>query len=199
MNIGDRIKKIRGKASQTDFGTRLGKSRNTIMRYETNKRTPDSDFLLSLYNNLGIDPKWVLTGEGPMHKGETEHSIPTPDKHKLPWNADIQDLLIRLSQEFAGYQKKAMAAHDEEPLQYCPDDNLGLGESVELLAKIYNSGNQVLIRAIAANLHAFSEAIDNKELSMQAVETMSKMNDRILQLEKRIEELESAPKKAVNG
>jgi len=46
-----------------------------------------------------------------------------------------------------------------------PSDELGLGDSVELLAKIYTSKNPVLIRAVAANLHAYSEAVDNKTLA----------------------------------
>jgi len=65
-----------------------------------------------------------------------------------------------------------------------PSDKLGLGESVELLAKIYNSGNKVLIRAIAANLHAFSEAVDNKALAQRAIDMMDEMNKRVLALEK---------------
>ena len=64
-----------------------------------------------------------------------------------------------------------------------PSDNLGLGESVELLAKIYNSGNKVLIRAIAANLNAFGEAIDNKALAQKAIDMMDGMNRRILAME----------------
>ena len=69
---------------------------------------------------------------------------------------------------------------DTAPL---PSDNLGLGESVELLAKIYNSGNKVLIRAIAANLNAFGEAIDNKALAQKAIDMMDGMNRRILAME----------------
>jgi len=64
-----------------------------------------------------------------------------------------------------------------------PSDNLGLGESVELLAKIYNSGNKVLIRAISANLNAFGEAIDNKALAQKAITMMDEMNRRMLALE----------------
>ena len=64
-----------------------------------------------------------------------------------------------------------------------PLDNMGLGESVELLAKIYNSDNKVLIRAIAANLNAFGEAIDNEALAQKAITMMDEMNKRMLALE----------------
>lgn len=77
---------------------------------------------------------------------------------------------------------------DASPL---PSDNLGLGESVELLAKIYNSGNKVLIRAIAANLNAFGEAIDNKALAQKAIDMMDEMNKRMLALEEDLAKLKS--------
>lgn len=72
-----------------------------------------------------------------------------------------------------------------------PDDDIGLGESVELLAKIYNSGNQVLVRAIAANLHAFSEAVDNKALAMQTIGMMDEMNQRMLVMENELARMKS--------
>jgi hypothetical protein len=71
-----------------------------------------------------------------------------------------------------------------------PSDTLGLGESVELLAKIYNSGNTVLVRAINANLHAFSEAVDNKALAQRAIDMMDEMNRRVLTLENKLANLE---------
>jgi transcriptional regulator with XRE-family HTH domain len=70
-----------------------------------------------------------------------------------------------------------------------PDDDIGLGESVELLAKIYNSGNQVLVRAIAANLHAFSEAVDNKALALKTISMMDEMNKGMLSLKNEMDEM----------
>ncbi|MDH5524483.1 MAG: helix-turn-helix domain-containing protein [Desulfobulbaceae bacterium] len=80
-----------------------------------------------------------------------------------------------------------------------PSDNLGLGESVELLAKIYHSGNKVLVRAIAANLNAFGEAIDNKALAAATMIELEQMKNRMLVMEKKVAGLESIPKKVVNG
>ena len=72
-----------------------------------------------------------------------------------------------------------------------PREDLGLGASVELLAKIYNSGNKVLIRAIAANLNAFGEAIDNKALAQKAIDMIDEMNKRMLAMEKDLAKLKS--------
>jgi len=95
-------------------------------------------------------------------------------------------------------QKNTLPSDDAPPAM--PYDNIGLGESVELLAKIYNSGNTVLIRAIAANLHAFSEAIDNKILALNTVNMMKEMDKRMTVMEKKLAESTAAPpQKAANG
>ena len=91
--------------------------------------------------------------------------------------SDDVPMLLRETSERPSVVKETV---DALPL---PSDNLGLGESVELLAKIYNSGNKVLIRAIAANLNAFGEAIDNKALAQKAIDMMDGMNRRILAME----------------
>ncbi len=81
-----------------------------------------------------------------------------------------------------------------------PSDKLGLGESVELLAKIYTSGNPVLIRAIAANLHAFSEAIDNKILAVNMKRRMGEMEQRMTAMEEKLAQATAAPPpKVANG
>lgn len=67
--------------------------------------------------------------------------------------------------------------------------DLDLTKGVALLAKIYGSGDQVLIRAIVANLSAFSESIDNKARAIEAEGRMSQMENRLKALEKQLAEL----------
>ena len=44
----------------------MGISRNTLVRYENNKRTPDADFMQELVRRYGVDANWLLLGaEGP--------------------------------------------------------------------------------------------------------------------------------------
>ena len=142
--VGDRIKQLRGKESQGTFGTRFGISRNTVMRYESGDRKPDTDFIVAVCEAYNINAHWLLTGDGP-EKLDQQNGLPAAKTAADPQPSD-----------------------NHKPAQPTPSDDLGLGESVELLAKIYNSGNTVLVRAIAANLNAFSEAIDNKALAQQA-------------------------------
>lgn len=75
MTLGERLKKIRNDVSQKDFGAKFGATPNTIRRYETGANPPDADFLLSVCNEYSINPTWLLTGEGQMHKGEAQNII----------------------------------------------------------------------------------------------------------------------------
>lgn len=66
--------------------------------------------------------------------------------------------------------------------------SLGFGECAEMLAKIFASKNQVLIRAISANLLAFSETVDAKITIAQMKEDQKTSNDRVAELERRMDE-----------
>ena len=114
---------------------------------------------------------------------EEEKSVPGGNIFKA-----LSDLGFNVSWFFNDDVPMLSGEKPERPLAVketagAPSEDLGLGASVELLAKIYNSGNKVLIRAIAANLNAFGEAIDNKALAQKAIDMMDEMNRRILALE----------------
>lgn len=64
MGVGDRLKLIRGTRSQEDAAAGIGVSMNSWGRYEREERPPDADFLLKLRQKQGINPDWLLTGEG---------------------------------------------------------------------------------------------------------------------------------------
>lgn len=67
---------------------------------------------------------------------------------------------------------------------------IDLTRGVTLLAKIYGSGNQILIRAIIANLLAFAEAIDNKQRALELEIDNRELRARVDTLEKRLAALE---------
>jgi len=244
-SIGERIRKLRGKESVTSFSNKIGVHRNTLPRYESGERKPDTDFIATLCREYQVSPTWLLLGEGPKELAPYQADAAI-DNAKVLLDNDpearkrqagrIKDcgVLMRQSRQEAEALFTDIATAlglDESKAEYLrqtlnttifertlaeqqrdqaysqkpaaappiPDDNIGFGECADLLNKIFNSGNQVLIRAIAANLHAFSEAIDNKALAAHTVKLMEQMNERIIALEKRLKELEAVPKKAANG
>lgn len=62
--IGERLKSVRGRLTQAAFADLLGLERKTVSRYESGERAPDALALLRLLAGFGVDPAWLLTGEG---------------------------------------------------------------------------------------------------------------------------------------
>jgi transcriptional regulator with XRE-family HTH domain len=61
--IGARIAQIRQQTTQTQFAATLGIHKNTLIRYEQEKRHPDSAFLVRICTQYGVDPNWLLSGQ----------------------------------------------------------------------------------------------------------------------------------------
>ncbi len=167
MSIGSKLKYARtflGK-TQTEMGEAIGKTKQGWQTYERGSSIPGGQVFEEL-SKLGFNVGWFFSDDVPMLLADMQKN--------------------RSTQTTAADQ----TGINKEPISKMPSDDLGLGQSVELLAKIYNSGNTVLVRAIAANLHAFSEAVDNKALAQRAIDMMDEMNKRVLTLENKLAHLE---------
>ncbi len=168
---GKRIKLVRGEMSRDAFAQIIGSNRNSLARYESGQGSPPLALVGKICEEFNININWILTGEGQMRRGDQDKLTTAPPK-----TADL------------GQYASDQAIPD------MPSDNLGLGESVELLAKIYTSGNPVLIRAIAANLNAFSEAIDNKILAVNMKERMEILEAEMDEMKRMVMNLKSTTK-----
>jgi transcriptional regulator with XRE-family HTH domain len=73
--LGARLRTVRGNLSQQEFGERLATSAQTIGRYEREERSPDAAFLRALMDRFGIDPRWLVTGDGEMALSEPPSPI----------------------------------------------------------------------------------------------------------------------------
>lgn len=67
MGIGKRIQTVRGDVSREDFAAVLGIHAQTLGRYERGERLPDSDFVKAVCEKYGVNPAWLLLGEGEMY------------------------------------------------------------------------------------------------------------------------------------
>ncbi|MBI9081930.1 MAG: helix-turn-helix transcriptional regulator [Pseudodesulfovibrio sp.] len=72
MNIGERLKAVRGKTTQKDFAKSLGVALNTLGKYERGERTPNVNIALEVVRQCGVNLHWLLSGEGCMREGEIE-------------------------------------------------------------------------------------------------------------------------------
>jgi hypothetical protein len=60
---------------------------------------------------------------------------------------------------------------------------LGLGKAVDLLATIYAAKDEMLIRAINANLEAFCSAVGEKERRIEREQDLQRLEERVKELE----------------
>ncbi len=103
-SLGERIAHIRGRLTQQDFAERLGVSRNTLVRYENNKRIPDADFLQRLVSDFGADPQWLLMGgKTPRELNSVEAALLDNFRH-CP--AEEQDAIVKTSALLAQSKSK---------------------------------------------------------------------------------------------
>lgn len=70
--LGERLKIIQKKSGKTlpEFAQSLGISRDSLINYQQNRTFPDSRILSTICEKYGINPTWLLMGEGEPFLGE---------------------------------------------------------------------------------------------------------------------------------
>lgn len=75
MKVGDRIRSVRGKKTQTEFAKALGvKKQNYISRYERG-RIPSPDLLVRIAQMGRVSTDWLLTGKQGRAGGAIPRSL----------------------------------------------------------------------------------------------------------------------------
>ncbi|CBJ42992.1 helix-turn-helix domain-containing protein [Ralstonia solanacearum] len=97
QTVGDRIKAVRGDRGISEFAAELGVNRKTVTRWEADEALPDGGSLLVLKTRFGVDPGWVLTGEG----DSPDASTLTPEEQLLLSRyrsspAELRDAALRV-------------------------------------------------------------------------------------------------------
>lgn len=161
MSFSERVKEVRGDLTQKIFAEKIGVHVNTVSRWERGEQTPDQKDLctiLSLFSD--ISPEWLLTGEGDRkRRGQSQRGMSKNDN----------DATFRHSRSVE--------------FEQVPFDSLGMVEGMGLLTKIYSAADPVYIRAINANLMAFSDAVESKALAKD-------MENRLQELESKLAEMD---------
>ncbi len=77
--FGERIRRVRGGKSMSEFAAGFGIHKNTLARYEKGDGLPDAGFLAKLCEVYRINPAWMLTGKGPAHSADRQGDSPLCD------------------------------------------------------------------------------------------------------------------------
>jgi DNA-binding transcriptional regulator YiaG len=166
MTISDRIKKIRAHLgySQKKMAEALGITTRTWQVWEEGGNSPGGKHVESLVL-LGFNANWLFTGSGSMLLGEAA-PVQQQQPPQQPWSAE-------------GVEQSPYAAFD----------SLGVVEGMGMLTSIYGSGDTIYIRAINANLMAFSDAIIIKKTNKDMQLEINTLKNRIAELEQKFEKL----------
>lgn len=65
-NFAARLQAAMGSLSGKDLAEKVGHSQSTIHRYTSGESIPRGDHLLVIADVLGVEVRWLLTGEGPQ-------------------------------------------------------------------------------------------------------------------------------------
>lgn len=79
----------------------------------------------------------------------------------------------------------------DAPPQWPIEFSIEIEEAIGMIAKIFKSRNQVLIRAISANLMAFSETVETQGEIIKMRKEQQAGQSRMAMIEKRLDELEA--------
>jgi transcriptional regulator with XRE-family HTH domain len=144
--------------NRTAFAKSIGVSSAHISALEKEKGSPSEQFVKAVAARYDFSEKWLSNGEGEMHPCSVHQPQPDYDQHG-GWKP-------RSIEEMAGVPK-----------------GLGMGKAVDLLATIYAAKDEMLIRAINANLEAFCGALDDKKRRLEREIELERLEARIAELE----------------
>ncbi|MFZ5775073.1 MAG: helix-turn-helix domain-containing protein [Thermodesulfobacteriota bacterium] len=148
--VWGRIRKATDLTSFTELAAAVGVQQSAVSKVRKKGEFPPG-WIFSLATRYGLTSDWVARGEGPMRRGET---APAP-------------------------QQPSQSFQPQQALPAAGEFHLSMGDSMELLVNIHKSGNNVLIRAINANLMAFNEAIENRERAETTVNAIAEMREQM--------------------
>ena len=102
--LGQRLKLVRGKLSQSAISTQLGIPQQTWNNYETGKSNPNLGFLDALCTKFKINTDWLLFGRGEMRSGD-EGTAPPPFPPGAAFPPDVVFTVVEALEEFLQAQQ----------------------------------------------------------------------------------------------
>ena len=130
--IGQRIKERRSelKFTQRSLGKRAGVAHVTISQWERDETSPRGDNLFRLAEALGVEPGWIIRGEG-GHEQEGDVIVITP----------LQRELLDLFSRLPASEKEMHMTNLRERVKECEDsfsEHLKTKSKAEILEILKN-------------------------------------------------------------
>ena len=177
-----RLKEALRVKSDGQMATYLGISRQNIGAARKRGDIPPG-WINKVAEITGYSMDWLCFGNGPKMRVKYDAAGSTPGGR------------IATPESTYGFQGKQGPGIDPE---VPPDDeDLGFGAAVEMLAKIYASGDKLLINTINANIRAFSEAIDLRTIERRSKQELLNLKKRLASIEKQLQQDKPGGKRKV--
>jgi transcriptional regulator with XRE-family HTH domain len=163
FNNLDTLRKRKG-MSKGKFNDFLGVW-NAYRRRGLNK--PGRETVLTVCQKFNVTEEWL----GAEHPEETAQSVSQPAPPYDPHGGWKPSITI---EQFVGIPR-----------------GLGMGSAIDLLASIYASRDETLIRAVYSNLRAFAQVVGEREKRSQLESMLETLQDETVRLKKEVAELKS--------
>ena len=168
--IINRLKEALDAKSDGQLATYLGISRQNIGAARKREDVP-TGWIYKVAELTGCSMDWLSFGRGPKIRSDYTAE-------------DTQSAGRVASPEFPYGSQGIPEGHPAGDLAR-DAEGFSFGAAVEMLARIYRSGDGQLIRAVNANIKAVSEAIESREREQRSAKELEDLRKRLIALEKK--------------
>jgi len=111
-NFKDRLTELIGKEKPFAWAARVGINKGSFSRMWKEGALPKAEHLIRISLTTGVSTDWLLTGEGPMRKGEVAQGDESPqdlkrrreDRFVDKFLMELDNYLMSLEKEEPGYR-----------------------------------------------------------------------------------------------
>jgi hypothetical protein len=169
--IISRLKEALDAKSDGQLATYLGIFRQNIGAARKREDVP-TGWIYKVAELTGCSMDWLSFGRGP--------------KIRVDYTAEDMQTAGRVASPESPYGSQGTP--DSRSAGDLPQDVEGFsfGAAVEMLARIYSSGDNQLISAINANIKAISEAIESRQREQRSTKELEDLRKRLIALENQI-------------
>jgi hypothetical protein len=167
--IIDRLKQALAARSDGQMAKHLGISRQNIGAARKRDDVPPG-WIYKVAELTGCSMDWISFGHGP--------------KIRVDYSARGEQHPGQVASPESPYGSQGIADRDSAGDLAPGGEGFGFGTAVEMLARIYNSGDGSLISAINANIKVICQAIDIRQREQRSTKEMQELKKRLNALEK---------------
>jgi hypothetical protein len=169
--IINRLKEVLGVKSDGQLATYLGISRQNIGAARKREDVP-TGWIYKVAELAGCSMDWLSFGQGP--------------KIRVKFTTEGMRSVGQVASPVSPYGSQGVPQSRSAGDVRQDAEGFGFDTAVELLARIYSTGDGLLIDAINANIKAICAAIESRQSEQRSTNELEDLKKRLMALEKQI-------------